>query len=220
MRIKSYFAPSVQSAIATARKEFGDDVTLVTSHTAALESRHLGDYEVVFAVEEATQPATATSAPMTPIKSEAKLPASPKKNVAQVIKAVVRDEPVSTAVLEMEPVIAEPAPFKELLEEALATPLSTEENLPAKLECIQSILVEMGIDGPMIRALMTMIERSVSAQIPAVATVTVSAEPAPTAEAVAVEMEPEAVQPETPVSPVPDLTPAELAFYLSVSVGS
>ena len=55
MRIKSYFAPSVQSAISTARKEFGDEVTLVTSHAAALESRHLGDYEVVFAVEESVE---------------------------------------------------------------------------------------------------------------------------------------------------------------------
>lgn len=55
MRIKSYFAPSVQTAIALARKEFGDDVTLVTSHVAALDNRHLGEYEVVFAIEE--QPA-------------------------------------------------------------------------------------------------------------------------------------------------------------------
>ena len=59
MRIKSYFAPSVQSAIGLARKEFGDEVTLVTSHAASLESRHLGDYEVVFAVDEISdQPAS------------------------------------------------------------------------------------------------------------------------------------------------------------------
>ena len=52
MRIKSYFAPSVQSAIGLARKEFGDDVTLVTSHASSLETRHLGEYEVVFAIED------------------------------------------------------------------------------------------------------------------------------------------------------------------------
>ena len=44
MRIKSYFAASVQSAIGLARREFGDDVTLVTSHASALEARHLGEY--------------------------------------------------------------------------------------------------------------------------------------------------------------------------------
>jgi hypothetical protein len=52
MRIKSYFAPSVQTAIALARKEFGDGVTLVTSHVTSLDNRHLGEYEVVFAIEE------------------------------------------------------------------------------------------------------------------------------------------------------------------------
>ena len=55
MRIKSYFAPSVQAAIALARKEFGDGVTLVTSHVASLDNRHLGEYEVVFAVEESIE---------------------------------------------------------------------------------------------------------------------------------------------------------------------
>jgi hypothetical protein len=70
MRIKSYFAPSVQAAIALARKEFGDSVTLVTSHVASLENRHLGEYEVVFAIEESIdvpqekpEPPTLASAP-------------------------------------------------------------------------------------------------------------------------------------------------------------
>lgn len=55
MRIKSYFAPSVQAAIALVHKEFGHHVTLITSHVASLENRHLGEYEVVFAVEETPQ---------------------------------------------------------------------------------------------------------------------------------------------------------------------
>ena len=66
MRIKSYFAPSVQAAIALARKEFGDDVTLVTSHVASLDNRHLGEYEVVFAIEEtiAQEPVVDAPAPV------------------------------------------------------------------------------------------------------------------------------------------------------------
>lgn len=60
MRIKSYFAPSVQAAIALARKEFGDRVTLVTSHVAAPENRGAGEYEVVFAIDE---PPANTAAP-------------------------------------------------------------------------------------------------------------------------------------------------------------
>jgi hypothetical protein len=67
MRIKSYFAPSVQAAIALARKEFGDNITLVTSHVASLDNRHLGEYEVVFAIEEATpQQEAAETIPETP----------------------------------------------------------------------------------------------------------------------------------------------------------
>jgi len=64
MRIKSYFAPSVQSAIGLARKEFGEDVTLVTSHAAGIESRHLGEYEVVFAVDEVSDQAEAAAPPV------------------------------------------------------------------------------------------------------------------------------------------------------------
>jgi hypothetical protein len=219
MRIKSYFASSVQSAIAIARKEYGDDVTLVTSHTAPLESRHLGDYEVVFAVDE------------TPLLVP--LPA-PKKNSAQVLKAsapvvesnVAVAEPVAVSLAEFVGPIAEPfsaapapAPFQELLQEAIEKPLSTDENVPEKLDRVQSILVEMGIDGPMVRALMTMIERTVSAQIPAKAVSAVEVAE-PEAIAASVEVEPESVEAECATPGTPDLTPAELAFYLSVSVGS
>ena len=82
MRIKSYFAPSVQSAIGLARKEFGDEVTLVTSHAASLESRHLGDYEVVFAVDEISdQPESeASQAAVSPVDPE---PSKEFKNLLQ-----------------------------------------------------------------------------------------------------------------------------------------
>ena len=193
MRIKSYFAPSVQSAISLARREFGDDVTLVTSHAAALDSRHLGDYEVVFAVEEeesAQAPAVAT----------------------QVIKAAAATAAAGTAVgktavLEAfePPPAPEPVAFETFFQEAVATPLSTETNLPEKLEQVETLLLEMGIDGPMVRALMTMIERTASIPAPV-------RELAPV-ESAAAEPEPVAAMPAAPA----DLTPAELAFYLSVS---
>jgi hypothetical protein len=185
MRIKSYFAPSVQSAISLARKEFGDEVTLVTSHAAPLESRHLGDYEVVFAVDEPVVDAE-------PVKP------------AQVIKAAAPETPR----------------FEELLQQAIVTPLSTEEDLESKLDRVRTILLEMGIDAPMTRALMTMIERSVALPLPAGAeTPELEAETAAIADAEVVSTE--EAEPEPVVcAPVPDLTPAELAFYLSVSVGS
>lgn len=52
VRIKSYFDSSVQTAMRQARHEFGDDVMLVTSRITSPEFRYLGEFEVVFAVDE------------------------------------------------------------------------------------------------------------------------------------------------------------------------
>jgi hypothetical protein len=52
LRIKSYFDSSIPTAMRQARHEFGDDVMLVTSRIASPEFRYLGDFEIVFAVDE------------------------------------------------------------------------------------------------------------------------------------------------------------------------
>src|SRR5258706_83766 len=49
MRLKSYFAGTVESAICLARQEMGEDAMLVNSRKAPPEAWHLGAYEVVFA---------------------------------------------------------------------------------------------------------------------------------------------------------------------------
>lgn len=48
MRIKSYFADSVEQAIQEARQELGAEAMLITSRRSAPEARGLGAYEVVF----------------------------------------------------------------------------------------------------------------------------------------------------------------------------
>ncbi len=48
MRIKSYFADSVEHAIQEARQELGAEAMLITSRRSAPEARSLGAYEVVF----------------------------------------------------------------------------------------------------------------------------------------------------------------------------
>lgn len=65
MRIKSYFANSVQDAMERARAELGSDSMLVHSRKTDPELRHLGAYEVVFgigAAAGAAAPATSTAA--------------------------------------------------------------------------------------------------------------------------------------------------------------
>jgi len=53
MRLKSYFAGTVESAMRLARQEMGEEALLVNSRKAPPEARHLGEYEVVFAVAPA-----------------------------------------------------------------------------------------------------------------------------------------------------------------------
>jgi flagellar biosynthesis protein FlhF len=66
MRIKSYFAASVQEAIESARAELGSDAMLLHSKKTEWELRSLGPYEVVFGVAaEAGAYAGASAAPET-----------------------------------------------------------------------------------------------------------------------------------------------------------
>jgi flagellar biosynthesis protein FlhF len=49
MKIKSYYSRTVADAIASARAELGEDAMLLNSRKAPIQTRHLGEYEVVFA---------------------------------------------------------------------------------------------------------------------------------------------------------------------------
>ena len=49
MKIKSYYARTVEDAMAAARQEMGGEAMLVNSRKTPVEARHLGEYEVVFA---------------------------------------------------------------------------------------------------------------------------------------------------------------------------
>ncbi len=50
MRIKSFYANTVEGAVALARREMGAEAMLVESRRAPSEARHLGEYEVVCAL--------------------------------------------------------------------------------------------------------------------------------------------------------------------------
>jgi flagellar biosynthesis protein FlhF len=51
MKIKSYFARTVEEAMARASQEMGPEAMLVNSRRASIEARHLGEYEVAFATD-------------------------------------------------------------------------------------------------------------------------------------------------------------------------
>ncbi len=70
MKIKSYFSRTIEDALALARQELGPEAMLVNSRPSAPETRHLGEYEVVFAVDrpgvEIAESASLPAAPPTP----------------------------------------------------------------------------------------------------------------------------------------------------------
>jgi flagellar biosynthesis protein FlhF len=66
MKIKSYYSRSVEVAIAEAREELGPEAMLVESRKAAPEARHLGEYEVIFALTSDTPPIRAKALAPTP----------------------------------------------------------------------------------------------------------------------------------------------------------
>src|SRR5882724_4027952 len=75
MRVKSYFAPSVEAAMEQARREMGPEALLVSSRKAPPEAQELGEYEVVFAVlpgDAAAQPAPQKAA--APVEAPAEDP--------------------------------------------------------------------------------------------------------------------------------------------------
>jgi flagellar biosynthesis protein FlhF len=55
MRLKSYFASTVEEAISLASREMGEDAMLVYSRETMPEARNLGRYEVGFALESESQ---------------------------------------------------------------------------------------------------------------------------------------------------------------------
>jgi flagellar biosynthesis protein FlhF len=77
MRIKSYFAATVEAAIARARQELGEEAMLVKTQRSTADGRHLGEYEVVFAADV---PDTAMEADASPTERGA-LPAPGRLSV-------------------------------------------------------------------------------------------------------------------------------------------
>lgn len=63
MKIKSYFADSVEQAIQDARQELGAEAMLITSRRSSPEARSLGAYEVVFGLHAGSPASSAGTRP-------------------------------------------------------------------------------------------------------------------------------------------------------------
>ena len=83
MKIKSYYARTVEDAMAAARKEMGAEAMLVNSRKTPVEARHLGEYEVVFASIGTASPVTEASLSL-PGESSFSTPAQPDRLTTEV----------------------------------------------------------------------------------------------------------------------------------------
>ena len=121
MRMKSYFARTVEEAVEQARHEMGPEALLVNSRQAPPEARALGEYEVVFAMlpedepvaQEAVGPAAPQFSPSSsdPVALEL---ARLRKQVAEMGNAL-------TGLMGHEPSSAVPAPeFAEIYSRLIA----------------------------------------------------------------------------------------------------
>jgi flagellar biosynthesis protein FlhF len=96
MRMKSYFAASVQSAMEQARRELGIEAILVTSRLAPAEAGKPRQYEVVFATEIPEKSASGHAAPPRAVEADPKAPeggltASSLDAVLSEIKGIRRE---------------------------------------------------------------------------------------------------------------------------------
>jgi flagellar biosynthesis protein FlhF len=90
MRVKSYYAATVESAIMLARQEMGEDAMLIHSRKAPAEARHLGAYEVVFGTEQQAPAPQPVSAPAAAPGALAEEVAEMRRQLAKVSRQVTR----------------------------------------------------------------------------------------------------------------------------------
>lgn len=115
MRLKSYFAPTVESAMEQARRELGSEAMLVHSRRTGPEASNLGDYEVVFAVPAGPAP---VKPPAPPRRDE---PATNVDALVSQLRAAAAAQPLATtgsgAIAEGPGPAGAPAPWDRLYQE-------------------------------------------------------------------------------------------------------
>lgn len=99
MKLKSYFSGTVESAVALARKELGDEALLVHARPATPETRYLGAYEVVFGVTPIAPAAAAVTPEPIPLRGELD---SLRSQVERLMRSFESPRPPSHAPLQHE----------------------------------------------------------------------------------------------------------------------
>ena len=125
MRLKSYFASTVEEAIALASRELGDDAMLVYSRETVPEARNLGRYEAVFALDAGAPAVTGVpaQAPATEVAVSAGLEAplhELRSDVIEMKRQLSRMERVMVHAASSAAASRASAAYEEIFEELLA----------------------------------------------------------------------------------------------------
>jgi len=136
MRLKSYFAGSVEGAMRAARQELGEDAMLINSRPSPPDMRHLGGYEVVFATMNKAPARPAEPVPEKPGPSARSGP----RDLASEISEIRRQMERMSVALERAN-IRTPGCFHPWIEEVYA------ELLLASLEPDLAFSIARGLDG-------------------------------------------------------------------------
>jgi len=95
MRLKSFFADTIEEAIQRAHREMGPEAMLVNSKTSTPEARHLGAYEVVCAVDgevrsQATLSPSSRVEPLPPVDKLSQEVSELKQQMERLAQALAR----------------------------------------------------------------------------------------------------------------------------------
>jgi len=111
LRIKTYFATSVEAALSLARKELGPEAMLLNTRQSPAEARHLGQYEAVFA----SVPEDAAPAQSGPV-----MPSLEQTGIApEILRSITAANPASIpdylqSLIAAEPILTRPTQGREI----------------------------------------------------------------------------------------------------------
>lgn len=129
LRIKSYFAASVDGAIAQAREELGDDALLLNTRRLAGENGQAPGYEVVFGLPGTQAAPVPPSAPLFSAAATPRLTSSTHRDIRPLF-AESRPDPVRQTIRPKPAEAQLPRPAKSPIERAGGTACPTAEAPP------------------------------------------------------------------------------------------
>jgi flagellar biosynthesis protein FlhF len=131
MKLKSFYADSVEEALGDARREFGPEAVLVQSRRTTVEAKQFGEYEVVCALLPEDETAAVTAAPREQVERAEEYGAHPDVRalageLAELRRCMERIQSSIALASTASATSGAPAPVREMLAALLAAEVEPE----------------------------------------------------------------------------------------------